>query len=127
MWSCAQAGSEPRRYGARQQQVISTACVHDPGTRAGGGASAPENVAAHRSLNGAAGVLRDQQTPHALRHGEPLICFQPNRYTEGDKGSVDSDASLGGQDNPFRPDRTVIAHLAEKYVGRVLSTQHSTC
>ena len=37
MWSCAQAGSEPRRYGARQQQVISTACVHDPGTRAGGG------------------------------------------------------------------------------------------
>src|SRR5205807_2072906 len=54
------------RDGLRQQQVIAAAGVHRAGAVGGFLAVAPEQIAAHRPLDGAAGVLGDDEAADGL-------------------------------------------------------------
>jgi len=61
------SGSQARRHATGQQQVISTGRVHLPGADPGGVPGPPKNIAAHRSLDRAAGILCDDQPTDAFR------------------------------------------------------------
>ena len=90
------AGSETADHATRQQKVVPAVCIHHTGAVGRSIASAPENIAAHRTLDRAPGVLRNDQAPHALGCGEPFIHFEPDRDAEPDEGPVDRDAPFGG-------------------------------
>jgi hypothetical protein len=57
----------------RQHHVIPAASVHDAGPAARGISRTPEDIAAHRALDRAPGILGDHQTTHTIRRSEPLI------------------------------------------------------
>src|SRR5215471_18872236 len=114
---------EPRGEAGRQQQVIAAARVHHPGPPCGGITRTPEQVAAHRTLDRAAGVLRYHKLPYALGRGEALVRFDPDREAERNVGAVHCQTPLRRQHNPFGTDGTLVPLLAEEYIGGILATQ----
>src|SRR5437763_13047805 len=83
---------------------------------------APEEIAAHRSLDRAAGILGDQE-PAVSAGRETLLRFEPERQAERDKGAVDREAALRGQDDPLRAHRAIAGDLAEEHKGRVVAAE----
>src|SRR5437016_1115229 len=63
---CLPSRSEPCGDAARQQKVIAAARVHHAGAPCGGGADAPEQIAAHRTLDCAAGILCEDEPAHTF-------------------------------------------------------------
>ena len=83
---------------------------------------APEEIAAHRPLDRAAGVLGDQE-PAVFAGRETLLRLKPERQAERDKGAVDREAALRGQDDALRADGPLAGDLAEKHKGRVIAAE----
>ncbi len=74
---------------------------------------APEDVAAHRASDGAAGVLRDEQALDASVIGARI---EPERRAQRQEFRVDGKAAAGRQHDPLAADRALARNLAEKHV-----------
>ena len=89
--------------------------LHPPGALGGLRPEAPEHVAAHRSLDGAAGILGDQQAPHPVLVGPRGVGgIEPDGDAEGHEGAVDREAAARGQGHALGADGARALELAEE-------------
>src|SRR3546814_579565 len=74
--------------GLGEEEVVASLLLHATGLLQGRLAGAPEEVAAHDTLDGAADILRDHEAAQRLVGGRPGG-VEPERHAERQQGGVD--------------------------------------
>src|SRR3546814_7980082 len=76
--------------GLGEEEVVASLLLHATGLLQGRLAGAPEEVAAHDTLDGAADILRDHEAAQRLVGGRPGG-VEPERHAERQQGGVRSE------------------------------------
>src|SRR3546814_13064261 len=86
--------------GLGEEEVVASLLLHATGLLQGRLAGAPEEVAAHDTLDGAADILRDHEAAQRLVGGRPGG-VEPARQAEREPGGVEGSAAAGGGRPPL--------------------------